>query len=200
MKRNALKVVVAIITLCAALVFADTAVRALWYAPDTEISVPDLDEDLKEYPAEDLPVRLQIPTLDIDAHVQHVGITAKGNMANPNNFTDVGWYKYGPPPGYRGSAVFAGHVDNGLKLRGIFKELHTIQAGDDIYVITNDGAKKHFVVEEVKSYPYKDAPAELIFNQRDTARLNLITCTGAWVPGEKTYDERLVVFSRLLPG
>lgn len=199
MQNKALKIAVGVVTLCAAFVFVSTAVRALWYAPDTEIPVPDLDGELKEYPAEDLPARLQIPSLHIDASVQHVGINTKGNMANPNNFTDVGWYKYGPPPGYRGSAVFAGHVDNGLKLRGIFKELSNIQVGDDIYVLTKGGKSVHFVVDEVKSYPYKDAPAETIFAQKDTGRLNLITCNGAWVPGEKTYDERLVVFSKLVP-
>ena len=199
MKRNSLKIVVGVITLCAALIFIGTLVRALWYAPDTEVLVPDLHAELKEYPADDFPGRLQIPSLNIDTNVQHVGVNARGNMANPNNFTDVGWYKYGPPPGYRGSSVMAGHVDNGLKLRGVFKELDHIRIGDDIYVVTKGGIQKHFVVDMIASYPYKNAPAELIFAQKDTARLNLITCNGDWVPREKTYDERLVVYSKFVP-
>ena len=54
------------------------------------------------------PARLQIPKLGIDAEVQHVGVTKTGNMAAPNNFTDVSWHKFGTIPGHTGSADMAG--------------------------------------------------------------------------------------------
>lgn len=145
-----------------------------------------------------LPTRLIIPSLSIDANVQYVTINAKGNMGTPNNFTDVSWYKPGTVPGQLGSAVMAGHVDNGLSLAGVFKHLDTIQVGADVYVKQASGAQLHFIVERVVHYPYTAVPAQEVFNTHDAKRLNLITCVGAWVPGQKTYDERLVVYTRLV--
>ncbi|MES2214220.1 MAG: class F sortase [Patescibacteria group bacterium] len=146
-----------------------------------------------------LPTRLVIPTLGINANVQHVGINAKGNMATPNNFTDVSWYKPGTTPGDIGSAVMAGHVDNGLALSGVFKHLEDIQPGADVYVTRGDGKKLHFKVDRTVLYPYQDVPTAGVFTSTDgKAHLNLVTCTGDWVPGQKTYDQRLVVYTTLV--
>lgn len=145
------------------------------------------------------PERLAIPALSIDAAVQDVGITAKGNMGVPDNFVDVGWYTYGAIPGQPGTAVIDGHVDNGLSLAGVFKHLDSIQTGDDIYVTNYAGQKLHFVVSDIEYYGYEDAPTNQIFNNDSNgAQLELITCSGTWVPDQKTYDERLVVTATLV--
>ncbi|MDB5266235.1 MAG: peptidase sortase [Parcubacteria group bacterium] len=144
------------------------------------------------------PTRLAIPSLGIDANVQHVGINAKGNMATPNNFTDVSWYKPGTVPGEIGSAVMAGHVDNGLALSGVFKHLEDLKPGDDVYVTRGDGTTLHFRVDEAILYPYQDVPTSSVFTSADGIHLNLVTCTGDWVPGQKTYDQRLVVYTTLV--
>lgn len=147
----------------------------------------------------DVPVRLAIPSLTIDAAVQQTGLTKSGAMGTPSNFTDVAWYKYGPAPGEVGSAVIDGHVDNGLSLAGVFKHLGDIQKGDDVYVTTKSGKELHFAVVDIETYPYKDAPTSTIFKQEGAVRLNLITCDGTWVRGDKTYNERLVVYTELVP-
>lgn len=145
------------------------------------------------------PVRLIIPRLEVDAEVQHVGLTESGNMGVPDNFTDTGWYKYGTVPGRIGSAVIAGHEDNAINLDGVFKKLYLLEPGDDIYVVRRDGERVHFRVEESEVYPYNDPkPLPRIFTADDTARLNLITCAGEWVPEAKTNDRRLVVFAKLV--
>jgi sortase A len=64
-----------------------------------------------------------------------------------------------------------------------------------VYVIDHGGSKLHFVVTDIKTYPYTDGPVEQIFNADDAARLNLITCAGTWVSGSRTYNERLVVYT-----
>jgi sortase A len=143
------------------------------------------------------PARLIIPSLAIDASVQYLGINTLGNMMAPSNFTDVGWYKYGPAPGNVGSAVVDGHVDNGLGLAGVFKNIDTLKVGDALEVRTVNGSLLHFTIYNVELYPYKSVPADLLFNKNDGAYLNLITCDGAWVAGQDTYDHRLVIFSRL---
>ncbi len=178
----------------AAGVFGTTLLHAVWMpGQEPEVPAPVAVHASRA----DEPVRLRIPALGIDAAVQHVGLGKSGAMAVPTNYSDVAWYRYGPAPGALGSAVVDGHVDNGLSLPGVFKHLNDIKVGDRLEVVAASGAVKTFKVTDVKTYPYDAVPTELIFNRGDTARLNLITCEGAWVPGKKTYDERLVVFSEL---
>ncbi|OGG53941.1 hypothetical protein A3H16_02875 [Candidatus Kaiserbacteria bacterium RIFCSPLOWO2_12_FULL_53_8] len=184
------------VTALAIAVFLYVAVHALFYASDSGVSAPT-STMIAVVSTSSKPVHLQIPSLHIDANVQHVGINAAGNMQTPDNYTDVGWYKYGTVPGYSGSAVIDGHVDNGLALAGVFKHLGDIELGDDVYIITQGGSKLHFVVTGIELYPYSDAPTDLIFGQNYAPRLNLITCAGTWVAGKKTYSERLVVFTQL---
>ncbi len=139
------------------------------------------------------PVRLLIPTISINAKVQEVGLTAKNAMGIPTNFTDVGWYKYGTIPGEVGSAVIDGHVDNGLGLKGVFKNLHKVQIGDEITVIDISGTEIRFNVIDIKEYKYDEAPSEEIFNESQKSILRLITCGGKWIKSAKTYDTRVVV-------
>ncbi|MDB5237903.1 MAG: peptidase sortase [Candidatus Kaiserbacteria bacterium] len=194
------RILAAIVTLLAILVFASTLVHALYYAPESEIAIPAgiaSSTPAAQASPDAQPARLRIPSLGIDASVQYVGITTAGNMGVPNNFTDVAWYKYGTLPGQVGSAVIDGHVDNGLALAGVFKHLADIKTGADVYVVTKDGTKLRFIVESAQAYPYKSVPTTLLFNRKDKARLNLVTCSGSWVKGDKTYDERLVVYTVL---
>lgn len=187
---------VVVLALVGAIVFAGAFSRAFWYAPETEIELPDATKSQATGDVA-LPARLHIPSLGIEAQVQHVGITAKGNMAAPSNYSDVGWYKYGTVPGTRGSAVIAGHVDNGLGLPGVFKKLRTLKAGEEFILETETGEELRFVIEDIQTYPYKEVSGTLLFNRDDVARLNLITCEGSWVGADRTYDERLVVFAKL---
>lgn len=140
-----------------------------------------------------LPVRLRIPSLSIDAPVQHVGQGRMGTMAVPTNFTDVGWYRYGPAPGAPGSALIDGHVDDGLGLAGVFKKLSRIQVGDVVTITDAQGDEVHFRVYDIKLYPYTAVPMQEIFHTSGTSTVVLITCDGSWVSDSNTYDHRLVV-------
>ncbi len=182
-------------------IFCTTAYHALISsAAEPEVKSPALaaNAPAKTAGSAELPARLEIPSINIDAAVLQVGIGKSGNMAVPPNFIDVGWYKYGTIPGQVGSAVIDGHVDNGLALDGVFKHLGDVKLNDDIYIISNGGKRLHFVVTDIQTYPFTDVPTDILFNQKDAARLNLITCEGAWVQGQKTYDHRLVIFTKLV--
>ncbi len=177
-------------------------VNSLFYSPEDEVSLPtSLKKSLaSEVPrdATTFPERLKIPSILVDATVQDVGITRKGNMSTPSNFTDVGWFKYGTVPGEMGSAVIAGHVDNGLALPGVFANLDKIKVGDDIYVETAGGKKIQFKVTSKKLYEYTDKTDE-VFNENDGSYLKLITCAGVWLPENRTHDQRLVVTAIKIP-
>jgi LPXTG-site transpeptidase (sortase) family protein len=145
-----------------------------------------------------LPRHLTVPSLNISADVIPMGVTDTGNMAVPDNYTDVSWYESGVRPGGKGSAVLAGHVDDGFDLSGVFHGLHNIRVGDSVFVTDALGETLHFKVTEIAIFGYKDKNIERIFTEESSSRLNLITCEGKWLPLEKTYDKRLVVFTELV--
>jgi LPXTG-site transpeptidase (sortase) family protein len=185
-------------------VFTTTLVHALWYAPeeDASVAVPPTASLGTTSPivltsARDIPVELSIPAINVDAHVQDVGIGKTGNMAVPTNYTDVGWYRYGTVPGAVGSAVIDGHVDNGFGLDAVFKHISELKPGDDIYVQTQSGEELHFVVQDIETYPATQVPLQTLFTRDDEPRLNLITCAGQWEPDKEAYDHRTVVYAVL---
>ncbi len=196
--RMTSRTVIFIITAVAAIIFFGTLTQALWYAPGSDLQVPASETIPRDVPPAEEPVTLRIPKLNIDAKIQQTGVNAKGNMGVPTNYSDVAWYKHGTIPGQIGSAVIDGHVDNGLGLAGVFKDLQKLEAGDDVFVVTKTGRELHFVVQSKHVYPYRSVPLDALFSRKDDARLNLITCGGNWVKAEKTYDERVVVYTQLV--
>lgn len=199
MNKTFLKIIIVLALLAGFGLFG----RAYFYFPNDEVDsgLPTVEQINNTYAtttAIGLPERLIIPKLEIDADVQHLGVTTSGNMAAPNNFTDVSWYKLGTPPGADGSAVMAGHEDNAISLDGVFKHLEDLVVGDSVYVMDKDGNKLEFKVVDSKVYPYDNSPVEKIFNAKGKARLNLITCAGEWLPSAHTNDKRLVVYTELV--
>lgn len=193
----------------AVMVLSVTLVRAFFMAPGSDdtglpaasslgASTSPSRSDPSTRTADELPARLVIPKLGIDAKIMHVGVNKKGEMAAPPNMSDVSWYKYGAVPGEIGSAVLAGHEDNAVSIDGVFKRLHELEEGDDVYIVRADGERVHFRVTDEEIYPYNNAPLEKIFNASDAARLNLITCAGDWLASAKTNDKRLVIFTKLV--
>lgn len=145
------------------------------------------------------PIRLRIPALGIDTGIQWVGRDGEGRMATPSGYSEVGWYMEGTKPGMPGSAVIAGHLDspNGP---AVFYRLGELQPGDEIVVTTHGEVELRFVVERLERYPADAAPLERIFGPAAEARLNLITCDGAFDRGARMYLDRLVVFTKLARG
>lgn len=145
------------------------------------------------------PATLLIPKIGVNAKVQYVGVTWRGTMGVPSNFTDVAWYEPGVLPGKTGTAVIDGHVNNGLGLQGVFARLSYVAVGDEVDVVTKEGATLRFAVTRIDSYPYNDPQtAVALFASSDVPTLRLVTCEGNWVKGDKTYDERLVVSAELM--
>jgi LPXTG-site transpeptidase (sortase) family protein len=139
------------------------------------------------------PVRLIIPAINVNAKTQYVGVTSKGAMEVPSNATDVGWFKLGPRPGERGSAVIAGHFDGENGEAGVFINLYKLKKGDKLYIEDDKGKTMSFIVRE--SRIYDPGYANDVFNGSDSAHLNLVTCDGVWDGTKKSYSKRLVVFA-----
>jgi len=142
------------------------------------------------------PIRLIIPKINVDTLIEDMGVTATGTMEVPDNAINVGWFKLGPQPGQRGSAIIAGHFDGKNGEKGVFTDLDKLKKGDKITIKDSNGASVVFIVREIRIYD--PGYANNVFSASESAHLNLITCDGIWNGTKKSYDKRLVVFADFL--
>lgn len=143
----------------------------------------------------ELPVRLIIPKISVDATVEYVGLLTDGSMDAPKGPANVGWFNLGPRPGEVGSAVIAGHSGWKNNIPATFDTLNNLRVGDKISVVDDKGILITFTVRKVKLYD-PNADASNVFSSSDgKAHLNLITCAGLWDKVSKSSSERLIVFS-----
>jgi sortase (surface protein transpeptidase) len=145
------------------------------------------------------PLRLVIPTIGVNAFVEQLGIQANGDLATPTQspWDDVGWYKLGPHPGERGSAVIDGHLDRPGGSWAVFWRLSDMRVGDEVLVVNGAGKTLHFRVTRMAFYAPQAAPIQDIFGNSGGIYLNLLTCAGDWIPSEKQTTLRLVVYTSL---
>lgn len=141
------------------------------------------------------PVRIQIPSIDVDTAIEQVGVLENGQMGVPVDENQVGWFEPGVKPGSKGNAVVAGHVDSKTG-PAVFYELDQLKTGDDVTIIDETGNTLRFRVTKTESYDTSNAPIEAIFGATSNRNLNLITCSGTF--GDGGYDQRYVVYTELV--
>jgi LPXTG-site transpeptidase (sortase) family protein len=142
-----------------------------------------------------LPVRLEIPSIGVDSFIEDAYITPEGAMEVPAGTVDVAWFALGPHPGQVGSAVIGGHfgIESGVPF--VFYNLSKLKAGDDIYIVDDEGNTITFVVNSTALFA-ANADATTVFTSNDgLAHLNLITCEGIWNEIAGEYPDRTVVFT-----
>lgn len=143
-----------------------------------------------------VPASVEIPSINVNATIEQVGILDNGQMGVPEDINNVGWFEPGVKPGSRGSAVLAGHVDSKTG-PAIFFDLKKVKQGDEIIVKDQNGTALTFIVKKQESYGRSSAPIDEIFQTSEGQNLNLITCSGTFVRSAGTHEERLVVFAEL---
>lgn len=142
------------------------------------------------------PKRLIIKSLNIETNIEHVGAASDGRMDVPKNNDNVAWWSPGTIPGKKGSAVLAGHYDNPDGRPSVFYNLEDIETGEIVTVIDNNGLRQDFKVIDKKRFKDASFPIDLVFEQDDSERLNLITCAGIFNKDEDKYEDRLVIFTQ----
>jgi hypothetical protein len=151
-------------------------------------------EDLKP-PVVVKPVRLRIPSLEVDAAVLGVGtdeITHELDV--PPDETLVTWYEHGPSPGGRGSAMLAGHVDYDGRA-GVFYRLRWLDPGQEFEVGYEDGTSRTFEVVGRQQYEKDRLPTTQLFSEDGDPTVVLITCGGEFDEGRRSYSDNLVVYA-----
>ena len=141
-----------------------------------------------------IPVRIEIVVIDLEAPILPLGVVSEtGQMEVPENVDEVGWYRYGPAPGWPGSAVLAAHVDMAGEGPGAFFDLDRLVTGDQINVDFDDGTTSTFVVSQAERVPKGELDFDSVFSPVGQPLLRLVTCGGSFNRTTRSYDDNIVI-------
>jgi hypothetical protein len=147
--------------------------------------------------ARSVPVRLQIPAIGLSVALSTLGLNSDGTVEVPDNIVNPGWFRLGPTPGQLGSAVILGHVDN-YTGPGVFFELRTLAAGDQVDVTLADGVVARFSVDSVAMYAKWAFPSDRVYQSHGASDLQLVTCGGTFDHQSGSYLSNVVVYTSLV--
>ena len=129
------------------------------------------------------------------APVQPVG-DRSGRLEVPDRVSTLGWWVNGAGlEATSGSIVVVGHVDAAGQGTGYLSALRQVAAGDRVSVTGADGSVHRFVVTGRRAYRKAQGLPGTVFDQSVQIRLVLITCTGAFDPVARRYEDNLVVYA-----
>ncbi|MEW2374521.1 class F sortase [Micromonospora sp. NPDC047812] len=160
-------------------------------AAPVPVTTGDLPAGRKVVP----PVRLEIPTIDVTATVNAVGINKRTNEFEvPPSVDQIGWYRYGPGlETDAGSVVVAGHVDSATQGEGAFYRLRELDEGDTLTATGSDGEARRYRVVAREEYDKTRIPLDRYFARDGKPRLTLITCGGPFDAKARRYRDNIVV-------
>ncbi|GIJ19993.1 class F sortase [Micromonospora lutea] len=141
------------------------------------------------------PVGLRIPSIEVTARVDPVGVDERTQEFDvPPSVDQVGWYRYGPGlEAESGSVVIAGHVDSAEQGRGAFYRLRELAPGDTVTATGEDGTERTYRVVAREEYDKTKIPLERYFARDGRPRLTLITCGGPFDADARRYRDNIVV-------
>ncbi len=166
--------------------------------PDDLQAEPTISDNTGYQVAAYKPRFISIPSIGLyNIPVTELGTENGNQLSSPRSDYVVGWYYKSGLPGVPGkTALMNGH--GGDLGTGILKNLPKIQIGAEITVEMGDGRKFTYAVAD-KVFRKIGAEADAYMStiqespRPGTASLSLITCTGTWLPAQRTYDQRLFV-------
>jgi hypothetical protein len=147
--------------------------------------------------ARSVPTMLRIPAIGLAVSLSTLGLNSDGSVQVPTNIQQPGWFRLGPTPGQIGSAVILGHVDN-YTGPGVFFQLRTLAAGDQVYVSLTDGDTAQFAVNSVAMYSKQQFPARRVYASHGSSALQLVTCGGIFDHQTGSYLSNIVVYTSLV--
>jgi sortase A len=147
-----------------------------------------------------MPILLNIPKIEVSASIETVGNDAEGKMDVPQGVDNAAWWNLGSLPGGPGNAVISGHLDTYLQEPAIFWRLRELVPGDLISVRDARGVDHNFEVVNSETYEHDQVPLDVIFGDAVRIRPNLIliTCQGTWDTDSRNYDQRFVVYAKMV--
>jgi hypothetical protein len=145
------------------------------------------------------PIRIAIPSINVQAPVQGVGRADDGSIAVPTlrRHNQAGWYENGPAPGQFGPAIIVGHADT-RDGPSIFYGLTKLRPGARVEVTRRDREVAVFEVNSVERFAKSKLPVDRVYGAFERPSLRLITCGGRWAGGGIGSSDNVVVFASLV--
>jgi sortase (surface protein transpeptidase) len=140
------------------------------------------------------PVRIQIPSIGVDAPLIGLGLDAHRALEVPKRFDVAGWWTGGSRPGERGPAVIAGHVDSTTG-PAVFYELGKLRRGSAVIIRRRDGSRVRFTVQGSQRYAKDHFPTARVYGPTRRPALRLITCSGQFDYSTRHYLDNTVVYA-----
>ena len=163
--------------------------------PDYPVPTPDAElvEESGEAQADTSPVvRVQIPTVGLDAVVKYVPFDGLTWMIGGLR-EEVAWMGDTSWPGLGGNTGLAAHVTLSRGEPGPFHEINTLSPGDLIVLHTEENIYTYRVLDQIVVTEDNFA----VIQPTTKAQLTLITCTD-WDTTLKLYINRRAVFAELI--
>ncbi|PIR43260.1 hypothetical protein COV24_03650 [candidate division WWE3 bacterium CG10_big_fil_rev_8_21_14_0_10_32_10] len=144
------------------------------------------------------PIKIQIPSINVSALIEEVGIEKDGSMGVPINFANVAWLNTSSKIGQNGNLVISGHYDYSSGAPAVFYNLNSLKIGDTINVIRSapgkpDVIKKYVVTGKYLADPNNTDHISDAYKSTNIPTITLITCNGIWNPIKHEYSNRVVV-------
>jgi len=141
-----------------------------------------------------VPIGLQLETIDVSRFpIRPVGLEPDGQLEIPDE-TEIGWYRYGATAGQEGATVLAAHV-SWNRTTGPFARLGSVEPGEQVEVVLDDGSVRRYVVTERAIYGKLELPIDRIWRTSGDETLVLVTCGGDYNPEIRRYRQNIVVYA-----
>ncbi len=141
-----------------------------------------------------VPVRVEVPRLDIGADLVELGLNEDRTMEVPE-FEVGGWYGGAPRPGEVGPAVIVAHVDSYTGPAPFFR-LGEVRPGDRIVVRYDDGSRFEFAASVTQRHAKETFPTQAVYGNTTGPELRLITCGGDYDRSSRSYLDNVIVWAR----
>jgi len=147
----------------------------------------------------ELPRIVKIPDLGVYARIKHTG-TKNGAVDAPKNVNDASWFNESAKPGNAvGSSLLLGHV-SGWTSAGVFKKIDQLKPGARIEIEKGSGEKLTYEVVRGENIPLDQVDMSKILGTEVAGQhdLKLMTCAGKYNRETKQYEERYVIYAKIL--
>jgi hypothetical protein len=142
------------------------------------------------------PVRIEIPSIGVDAAVDPLGLNPDGSLEVPTDFARTGYYTGRPKPGDAGPAIIVGHIDD-KSGPAAFYHLRDLRPGAEVRIHRADGSLVVFDVERSRQVPKNAFPSDEVYGPTPDPTLRLITCGGGFDRSAGHYRDNTIVFLRM---
>lgn len=161
------------------------AVAGAWHAADPD---PAKRQQTPQVPVTDR--HLIIPAIGVDAAVE-ITDRVGGSLQLPTDVAEVTvWSGSASVTAQHGTLLVAGHIDNVHQGMGALYFIHTLNAGDAVYLAMDDTVTR-WKVTALQTVDKLALPQDVWAGDDGPRQLKLVTCGGAVHNG--SYDDNVIV-------